>query len=372
MDTSLLTMILTEPTAPFREQHVARTLAGVLKTGDVAFFEDPFGNLVVGVGSEAEYLALVGRRTAEPLRIFIAHMDHPGFHGGEWRNRGSGRACELEFEWFGGSPTRLLTGARVWVASDRRQWSSRGILRQVQLLRSKKRIASGTVQLLGEAEPPEDLTVEEVFGGFDFRKPAWFTRSRVYGRALDDLACVFCIVSVALNTSIPDGRDRQQFIGLLTRAEEAGFVGAAAHFELGWHDGAQRPLLCVSLDASRIGPGASLGRGPVIRLGDNSTVFDPAGLDLLIRLASEELGGSFQRREQDGRTCEGTVAIAHGLPTVALSIPVGNHHNESFEGGLDSRGARGPGPEFLNPEDLEGLLRLCQALVQPGLPWVSA
>jgi len=77
-----------------------------------------------------------------------------------------------------------------------------------------------------------------------------------------------------------------------------------------------------------------------------------------------------------GGSCEATAATAYGLKSIALSVPLGNYHNESFEGGPDSLGHRGPGPEFVDLRDVVGLLKLCEAIVKPGTelskdPWQS-
>ena len=34
----------------------------------------------------------------------------------------------------------------------------------------------------------------------------------------------------------------------------------------------------------------------------------------------------------DGGACEATAALASGIPAIGISVPLGNYHNESFEG----------------------------------------
>src|SRR4051812_35414404 len=80
----LLEEILSQPTAPFRERHVIDCVSKVLERARVPFFSDPVGNLVIGAGSEREYRKRLRQSSPEPVRIFVAHMDHPGFHGLEW------------------------------------------------------------------------------------------------------------------------------------------------------------------------------------------------------------------------------------------------------------------------------------------------
>jgi len=112
-----------------------------------------------------------------------------------------------------------------------------------------------------------------------------------------------------------------------------------------------------------------VGNGPVVRLGDRRTVFHPGYLEVLTGVALKELPKRHQRRIMDGGTCEATAAIAYGFPAIGVSVPLGNYHNEGFEGGPDCRGARGPAPEFVHLDDIDGMRKLCRALMLSGLPW---
>jgi hypothetical protein len=71
----------------------------------------------------------------------------------------------------------------------------------------------------------------------------------------------------------------------------------------------------------------------------------------------------------DGGACEGTAATAYGIPTLAISVPLGNYHNQSFEGGPDAAPSNGPAPEFVSVSDIEGMCTLTQAVMQPKLGW---
>jgi endoglucanase len=73
----------------------------------------------------------------------------------------------------------------------------------------------------------------------------------------------------------------------------------------------------------------------------------------------------------DGGTCEATAAIAWGLPAIGISVPLGNYHNQGLEGGPDCAGPDGPAPEFVHLDDIDGLLKLCRGLMQPGLAWAG-
>jgi putative aminopeptidase FrvX len=364
--TELLTTILSKPAAPFREKHVSSTVSSLLSAARVPYFTDPVGNIVVGVHSAKEYAKLVKTKTTEPLRIFIAHMDHPGFHGVRWVSD-----SEMEFQWHGGSPTQHLEGARVWVASsseifDRKQVHA--TTHSVEMIPSGMAISKGLVRFNTSEVSKKYPDAVKLYGGFDFREFIWQEGELVYSKAADDLIGVYAICSMAMDF-FKKKRKTPPFIGLLTRAEEVGFIGAIGHFQLGWLKPAKRPLLAVSLETSRTLPGADIGKGPVVRLGDRYTVFDAGALRVFTKLAEEVLPGAHQRRVLDGGSCEATAATVFGIPAIGISVPLGNYHNQSFEGGPDSRGHLGPAPEFVHQKDIEGLQKLCAALLRPKLEW---
>ncbi|WJW76000.1 hypothetical protein QVG61_02600 [Thiohalobacter sp. IOR34] len=358
----LLFELLRQPTAPFREQQVRDFVAGRLQRWQVPHFEDPCGNLIVGVDSPAAYRKRVRTASDEPLRLFIAHMDHPGFHGQRWLDR-----RHLAIDWHGGSPLRHLAGASVWLSAGDGV-IARGALRHVELQPRGYGIRRAVVELPDESLHARRLAARRLFGGFDFRAPVWRSGKRVYCRAADDLVGVFAILRTARRL-FRRQPEEVPFIALLSRAEEVGFVGAIAHFELGWLERPRRPLLAVSLEASRTLPGAVIGKGPVVRLGDRRTLFAAGASHLLSSLAERLLPAAHQRRVMDGGACEATAAAVFGLPVVGLTVPLGNYHNQGFEGGMDCRRPEGPAPEFVHLDDVQGLCRLSQGLMRSGLPW---
>src|SRR5688572_9652954 len=95
---------LAVPTAPFRERQVIDHFHRELDRADVPHFEDSYGNLVLGARDAAEYRRkLRGNSRSEPLKLLVAHMDHPGFHALKWLGRG-----RLSLLWHGGSPLKYL------------------------------------------------------------------------------------------------------------------------------------------------------------------------------------------------------------------------------------------------------------------------
>jgi endoglucanase len=340
---------------------------GILEEGHVPYFQDPSGNIIVGAKNQRDYLKLVKARSTEALRIFVAHMDHPGFHGTEWTKDG-----DLEFKWHGGSPTEYLIGSKVWIAS-RDAFRAEAVVTEAELIPSKKAILSGKVRI-EDAVARRDAQrlypkADQLFGGFGFRDTVWQEGHLIYSKAADDLVGCVAIVTLALEAQKKSKKTQAPFLGILTRAEEVGFIGAIAHFELGWLKRSQRPLLCVSLETSRALPGAEIGKGPIVRLGDRGNVFDPGYLRVFSDLAEKTLPGRHQRRIMDGGSCEASAAIAYDIRPIGISVPLGNYHNQSFEGGPDSRGALGPAPEFVHLGDVEGLLTLCRALLKTKIHW---
>jgi putative aminopeptidase FrvX len=361
---NLLKNILSQPTAPFRETHVIKTATDFLTAENIPFFKDPVGNVVVGVTSKSAYLDLISKTNKEPLRLFIAHTDHPGFHGVKWLGNKL-----LKIKWHGGSPVKHVSGARIWLATEK-GLAAEGKLSQVKLSKPGYSIDTATVKISSDNFQPRPPAATRLYGGFKFRSPVWQSGQKLYCHAADDLVGVFCILATAGKVfGRPRAKKNLPFLGLLTRAEEVGFIGAIAHLDLDWLRKARRPILAVSLEASRTLPGAEIGKGPIVRLGDRRTVFSANELQVLTELATQTLKQKHQRRIMDGGTCEATVTTAYGLPTIALSVPLGNYHNQGFEGGADCRKPEGPAPEFVHLDDVDGQLDLCQALMQTDLRW---
>lgn len=365
--TNLLFEILTQPTAPFREDLVVDVVVHTLRRYQAPYFFDPIGNIVVGVSSAKEYRELLRDRLGEPVRVLAAHMDHPGFHGVKWLPNN-----HLQVKWFGGSPVKHLNGARVWLA-DTNGALCHGKIRSPKLHKSKRYLLSAEIQL-DNKDLVKVSTASDIFGGFAFRKPVWQSGKRLYTKAADDLVGVFAILETAIaafrsKANRNDTEMAPPFIGLLTRAEEVGFVGAIGHFELEWMSNAKRPYVFISLEASRTLPGAVLGKGPVVRLGDRRTVYESSYLKLLTDLAQRVLPGKHQLRIMDGGACEAAAATIWNIPAVGITLPLANYHNQGFEGGLDCPKPEGPAPEYVNLDDVAGLLKLCRALVKPGLNW---
>ncbi|OGI39729.1 MAG: hypothetical protein A2140_00825 [Candidatus Muproteobacteria bacterium RBG_16_62_13] len=353
----LLYRLMSQPTAPFREHRVAAVALDWLAASDIDHFIDPAGNIVIGRASEKEYHRFLNGSSREPVRFFIAHMDHPGFHGRRWLS-----SNRLAVRWYGGSPRKGLNGTPVWLATIDGEFAQ-GKLLKPRLHKDGHGLAGAEVRL--ESTPATRPPAGDIYGAFHFGKPFRIAGRRLYTRVADDLVGVYALLQTARHAR----RRALPFLGLLTRGEEVGFIGALAHFNHYRIAAVRRALLAVSLETSRVLPGTKIGHGPIVRLGDRRTVFDPGYTQQLLAIAGHTLPGRFQRRLMNGGACEATAALACGIPAIGISVPLGNYHNESLEGapGYTRRGT--PAPEFVHLEDVEGLLRLCRALAKPDAGW---
>jgi len=146
--------------------------------------------------------------------------------------------------------------------------------------------------------------------------------------------------------------------GLFTRAEEVGFVGAIAAARGGTLPRAAR---MVAIEASQALPHAPQGGGPILRVGDRTSIFDDGLTRWLARVATELAGptGSrfrWQRRLMDGGTCESTAYQLYGLRCAALCVPLGNYHNMSERGRI--------AVESIRLSDLVGLVRFFEGMIR--------
>jgi putative aminopeptidase FrvX len=168
-------------------------------------------------------------------------------------------------------------------------------------------------------------------------------------RALDDLAgCASFLATLASLSEQPPPGD---VYGVFTRAEEVGLVGALLLAEA-------RTLpentLVVSLESSRTLPGAEIGGGPVIRVGDAGFTFNADAESALIRarevLQSRPEGFKAQRQLMSGGTCEASAFALYGYQGTEVAFPLGNYHNGAPEGRIEA--------EFIHQDDFIGGVEL--------------
>jgi endoglucanase len=116
----------------------------------------------------------------------------------------------------------------------------------------------------------------------------------------------------------------------------------------------ERPL--VVLETSKEMAGVRMGAGPVLRVGDRMTTFDP-GMDLWLAsraaaLAAAEPDFCYQRALMTGGACEASLYMLHGRRTGAIALALGNYHNMTPEGGI--------GAEYISMSDFDNALLLLE------------
>jgi endoglucanase len=279
---ALLRAVLAQPTAPFHEDAVrAEILMQLAQCPHVRVSQDGFGNVI------AHYER---GPAAIPRYAFAAHMDHPGFVGGEFLG---------------------------WV----------------------------TDEYLAKTPPTRD------FGAFAmWDLPAFEVKDgRIHSRACDDL--INCGTILALFHELEKTNAEASVLGLFTRAEEVGFVGAIQLAKAGV---VPREVTIVSLEtSSERSPGAGrMGEGVIIRVGDKTSIFDDGATRALTALAAEHKI-PHQRCLMSGGTCEATAYQLYGYRSAALCVALGNYHNCAPETAI--------GPEFVSVDDVQGMVRLLVA-----------
>jgi putative aminopeptidase FrvX len=239
---------------------------------------------------------------ARPRYVFVAHMDHPG-----WQLR----------------PTRRFLG---------------GVPQSLQ--------EKGQVREFGD------------FGMWDL--PAFeLKEDRIYARACDDL--IGCATIIATLRTLSRMDFGGSVAGVFTRAEELGFIGA---IHLARSKRLPFEATVISLETSKEILPAKMGDGPIIRVGDRISIFDPQTTDLFVEIASKEgfalgknsghRGTRFQRCLMPGGACEASAFQLYGYRSAALCVALGNYHNCTPDCRIDS--------EFIDLTDLEGLIALCVAI----------
>ncbi len=332
--------VMSLPTAPFCEDLVSRFVkdfAAQLPT--LSLHEDSVGNLLLVHEGTAT-------RRGGPHLVATAHMDHPGLVFQE-------RLSERDFLFFkkGGVPMRFAKEAKVAIYSTHHSPSQPPVGGRITAVIDESAADSGS----SPAESGFSVRVARSdgdtiqSGSFAMWNLVAFEKRkrRIRGRACDDLAGVACGLHYLLCLSRANEPVRAGL--LLTRAEEIGFGGMAA--AVGDLD---RENVYVNIECSNAAPaGAVPGDGPIIRVGDRLSIFDPevtAGMSYVA--ASLDRDFRFQRKLMDGGACEASMLMQAGFRTGALALPLENYHNN---------GKKGLRPERIHLDDALGLVKLLVA-----------
>jgi endoglucanase len=289
------------PAAPFYEAGVRAAVELLCEEHGLVFRRDRFGNVLVELKTALR---------ARPL-VLAAHMDHPGFEivrelaPGRWLAQFNGGVPSRYFR--PGVPVRLLPGATPAKIFRR---VGEGAPKQLELRATGRTRFNGPRPTFAVWEL-EDFAVRD---------------GRIHGRSCDDLVGVASVLATLID--LKRLQRKVHVIGVISRAEEVGFMGALTVAGAGL---LPRDALVISLETSKELPSVAMGRGVIIRVGDRSSIFDPKSTCFLTEVAADlqrdDRRFNFQRALMSGGTCEATAYQEFGLTTAGVCIALGNYHN---------------------------------------------
>ena len=334
----ILTEVLSLPTVPFGEHAVIEYIRRFCKRRPaLSLTEDQAGNMLVRYRR--------GRGTIRHPVCLTAHLDHPGFTA----ERMTG-ARNLRARWRGGVRREYFVGSRIrFPVGDR--WV-RGVVKSVRARGRGKEARVETAGVTVGSPVPKGAV-----GMWDLPGPRIGDRL-VRAPACDDLAGVAGMLCCLEHLC------RQRVAGegyfLFTRAEEVGFIGALAACRL-----RTIPAKCivVAVETSSELPGARIGNGPVLRVGDRTSVYTPAATAFCRTVADglvrRDRSFAYQRKLMDGGTCEAAVYCELGFQATGICLALGNYHNMDVK-------RRRIASEYVSTGDFENLEKWFVALVKSG------
>ncbi len=301
------------PTAAGHEANVIQWIENwVAERSDIAIKYDQYGNMLL------TSTRLSGE--ANPV-VFTAHMDHPAFVVVEQQGD---TAVLADFR--GGVHDDYFNGAPVLL----HQKDQPPIAGRVTELRKSDDVEADKQALIAfdktvEAAPGQIIT-------WDTGQPR-IDDGMFYAPACDDLAGL-----TAALAAFDQLRDKHQQPGeeptprvhlLFTRCEEVGFIGAIGSCVSGL---IPADAWVINLECSKSIPRESpLGAGPIVRIGDRTSSFDPELMYRLSHIARELAAADedfrFQRKLMPGGTCEASAFLTFGYRAGCICLALGRYHN---------------------------------------------
>lgn len=335
----ILKELCATPTAPFVEQGVVEYVKTfVAQRPRLRLSRDAGGNLL---------LALRGAKPSLPRWVFTAHMDHPGLVS---RRMLDARTVQCDFR--GWVLAELLNGVKVRFFNGDREIPGRIIDAEKGEDAGRGPRAAAARVRVSQPVPPNcpgmfDLTPGRVIG------------KRFESRVCDDLAGAAAALEMLdqLHARPP----RNTICVLLTRAEEEGFIGAMAAVRHGTL--LRKTDRLVAIECSALQTYAPQGLGPIIRVGDRTSIFNSALTYFLTQQAEairkQDKKFIYQRALMPGGTCEATVYDVYGHHAASICVALGNYHNMDLK-------RRKISPEFIDTRDWKGMVKLFLAIARKG------
>jgi len=334
--------LMSLPTAPFVEYYVRQYIFNFCQNRPrVKIREDRAGNILVHYQHPAAKLQ-------RPVCL-CAHTDHPGFRAARMSGQGL-----LKAKWYGGVPPEYFPKAKVKFFSDD-QWIY-GQLGRLEIKNPKQQYPQKKVQAVEvEILRPKKARIKPGSPGMWNLPEPHIKGQRIYGLSCDDCAGVSAMLS-CLDILVRSRKKTEAYF-LFTRAEEVGFVGAIAACE---NRTIPKKCLVVAIETSSVIPGVEMGNGPILRVGDKSSIFAP-DLTAWCRGVADELAQKdkkfiYQRKLMDGGSCESTAYCQLGYDATGICLALGNYHN-------CDRTKKKLALEFIHLEDQANMIKWFVALV---------
>ncbi len=329
------------PTAAGRED---RVISWIEKWVDaqkgISLKRDQFGNLL-----------LKQCRSSSKKSIYItAHLDHPAF---VVRKQIDEHRLEMEFR--GGVNDAYFVGTKVEVFDNENNGYAGTIASLSPKAKPFKRVVVRLQRPLAGILLKGDVARWKL-------KPPTIKNGLLHAPACDDLGGVAAAIS-ALDV-INKTRGMGHVGVLLTRAEEIGFVGAIAAAK---HKTMQKTSRLLCLETSRSYPESPIGAGPILRVGDKTSVFGHeltnTIADIMNTYQATHKKFKWQRKLMPGGTCESTAFCAYGYRSTCLCLPLGNYHNmKDIDGVLQKKKPARIGLEIISMQDFHGLVTMLKVV----------
>jgi len=356
----LLSEVLRQPTAPFRETWTRAKFLHTCLEHSLKHWLDPIGNLWLGVENLSE-----AKRTE---LLLVAHLDHPGFVVNRFFEKKTKHRTRryAEAQWLGGGPMEIRNFG-VTIFSDFHAGVKFGGT-IVEAEKAKRSIGRALIELEDSPErnpmissivaaPKQSLRDLGPWGAcLNYKEcpdGVKFSNGECITKAADDL-----VGACAITAAFLDSNPARRVAACLTRAEEAGFHGALEILNKKWLNPTRTKMISIETSAWRAG--AELGKGPVVRQGDRVSLFDHSLVEqiesMAIALKKKNKDFTYQKRVMDGGACEASAFRVFGFEVAGVSTPLGNYHN--IDPHLRAK------PEIVRTNDVEGLYWLLCEIIE--------